>query len=301
MSCYSDIFSVFTYTPALDILTMAEQKTTTEEEEYEDVDVDPFAFPPGYTVPLSMMYSGWDSRLPLKTEEAFPLESICKKNKQYRKLVWEAENGMQIACQHLAPKERVRRETHIDSDQYINVVEGELILTVYKVPTVGEESVISDGRAFVIKRGTSHMLEATPRGCNFITVYTRKQHALSAQTKRDADNEKESIPYMFMIMHINSKGKKDMNHYPSPTPETEYGTDALQYFHVHYAPFTHAAVEEDIHIEHCGCLKHAISSGHATGRDSKGDPKLFTFCDGCPEKDGWFHIESGVKKWWKDL
>jgi quercetin dioxygenase-like cupin family protein len=100
------------------------------------------------------------------------LKSLAIKNKKTKFLVREGQFGA-VYVMSLAPKEIVKCEIHLNTDQEITVHQGELVVYIEN-----EYNRVPEGASIYIDAYTAHQLENPhkTRDVKFHTIYTNKDH-----------------------------------------------------------------------------------------------------------------------------
>ena len=123
------------------------------------------------------------------------IESIAVKNKDFRQVLYTAENS-QLVIMALKPKEEIGMEVH-KLDQFFRVEEG-----TGKAVLDGVHTKISAGFAVLVPAGTNHNIINTGSGpLKLYTLYAPPNH-------RDG-----------VVHHTRAEAEKDDEHFDGKTTE----------------------------------------------------------------------------------
>jgi len=113
------------------------------------------------------------------------IEQETLDNNYFRKVLYTSKHG-QIVVMSLLPKEEIGMEVHNTLDQFFRVDAGE-----GKVIMNGEESVVSNGFAFLVPAGTEHNVinTSSDKPLKLYTIYMPPNHkdGIIHETKHDAE------------------------------------------------------------------------------------------------------------------
>lgn len=101
------------------------------------------------------------------------IEKKTEKNEYFREVLYTAPHS-QLVVMSLKPGEDIGLETHMDTDQFIRVEEGQ-----GKAIIDGQEYKLEDGSAIVIPAGAEHNVVNTSskEPLKLYTLYTPPEHA----------------------------------------------------------------------------------------------------------------------------
>ena len=113
------------------------------------------------------------------------IEKKTEKNEYFREVLFTSRLS-QLVVMSLKPGEDIGLETHMDTDQFIRVEEGE-----GKAILDGQEYKLEDGSAIVIPAGTEHNVinTSSKEALKLYTLYTPPEHPDGTihKTKAEAD------------------------------------------------------------------------------------------------------------------
>ncbi len=117
------------------------------------------------------------------------IEPVTLKNTAFRQVLFTGKHA-QLVVMSLLPGEEIGQEVHDSVDQFFRVESGSA-----KVVMNGEESVVSDGDAFVVPAGTVHNVinVSADQPLKLYTIYSPPNHPDGTvhQTKADAEASHE--------------------------------------------------------------------------------------------------------------
>jgi mannose-6-phosphate isomerase-like protein (cupin superfamily) len=113
------------------------------------------------------------------------IEKKTEQNEYFREVLYTAPHS-QLVVMSLKPGEDIGLETHMDTDQFIRVEEGE-----GKAILDGQEYKLEDGSAIVIPAGTEHNVinTSSKEPLKLYTLYTPPEHADGTIHKTKAEAE----------------------------------------------------------------------------------------------------------------
>lgn len=118
------------------------------------------------------------------------IEQLTLNNTAFRQVVFTGKHA-QLVVMSLLPREEIGEEVHNAVDQFFRVEAG-----TAKVVMNGEESVVSNGDAFVVPAGTVHNVinVSTDQPLKLYTIYSPPNHPEGTvhQTKAEAEAAHES-------------------------------------------------------------------------------------------------------------
>lgn len=113
------------------------------------------------------------------------IEPVTLKNTAFRQVLFTGKHA-QLVVMSLLPGEEIGQEVHDSVDQFFRVESGSA-----KVVMNGEESVVSDGDAFVVPAGTVHNVinVSADQPLKLYTIYSPPNHPDGTvhQTKAEAE------------------------------------------------------------------------------------------------------------------
>ncbi len=113
------------------------------------------------------------------------IEQVTLKNTAFRQVLFTGKHA-QLVVMSLLPGEEIGQEVHDSVDQFFRVELG-----LAKVVMNGEESVVSDGDAFVVPAGTVHNVinVSADQPLKLYTIYSPPNHPDGTvhQTKAEAE------------------------------------------------------------------------------------------------------------------
>lgn len=103
------------------------------------------------------------------------IEKLTKKNNNYRKVLFTADNDLQLTVMSLRPKEEIGKETHSNLAQFVRVESG-----VGKAIIGKKTYLLSDGVVVIIPRNVEHNIVNTSKSkdLKIYVIYTAKEHPL---------------------------------------------------------------------------------------------------------------------------
>ncbi|RPI89383.1 MAG: cupin domain-containing protein [Chloroflexi bacterium] len=113
------------------------------------------------------------------------IEKKTEQNEYFREVLFTGPHS-QLVVMSLKPGEDIGLETHMDTDQFIRVEEGE-----GKAILDGQEYKLEDGSAIVIPAGAEHNVVNTSskEPLKLYTLYTPPEHADGTIHKTKAEAE----------------------------------------------------------------------------------------------------------------
>lgn len=113
------------------------------------------------------------------------IEQLTLNNTAFRQVVFTGKHA-QLVVMSLLPREEIGEEVHNSVDQFFRVESG-----TAKVVMNGEESVVSDGDAFVVPAGMVHNVinVSADQTLKLYTIYSPPNHPDGTvhQTKAEAE------------------------------------------------------------------------------------------------------------------
>lgn len=113
------------------------------------------------------------------------IEQVTLQNTAFRQVLFTGKHA-QLVVMSLLPQEEIGEEVHDTVDQFFRVESG-----TAKVVMNGEESVVTDGDAFVVPAGTVHNVKnvSSDQSLKLYTIYSPPNHPEGTihQTKAEAE------------------------------------------------------------------------------------------------------------------
>lgn len=113
------------------------------------------------------------------------IEQVTLQNTAFRQVLFTGKHA-QLVVMSLLPGEEIGTEVHDAVDQFFRVESGKA-----KVVMNGEESIVSDGDAFIVPAGTEHNVinASNDRPLKLYTIYSPPNHPEGTihQTKAEAE------------------------------------------------------------------------------------------------------------------
>lgn len=137
------------------------------------------------------------------------IDKNTEENKNYRKVVYTHEGGIQFVLMNLKPGCEIGMEKHDNLDQFIKIENGEGEANIDKD---GEIKVykLSEGYGIIIPSGTNHNIKNTGKTeLKLYTIYTKPEHKPNLIQEQKGGYLHKYMKYKMKYFNLLNKIKKN--------------------------------------------------------------------------------------------